>query len=195
MGHDGDSFNRWEAGQTLGRALILAAYEGTMADGDAAAYATALRQILDDASVDDAFKALMLVLPGESEIAAALGADVDTDKVHAARDGVRTVLGRYLLPDLETVWQRTEENGPYSPDPASTARRALRQAALALMALGDRERGIARALAELETPAQHECGDGRIGRSGAGRMRRARDGARSLPRPPRAVNICCCRNG
>ena len=43
-------------------------------------------------------------------------------------------------------------DGPLPPDPASTARRALRQAAHALVMLGDTSRGIAWALAELDAP-------------------------------------------
>jgi aminopeptidase N len=152
MGHDGDSFNRWEAGQTLGRALILSAYAGEENDDDAAAYAKALRQILNDPAADDAFRALMLVLPGESEIAAALDSDVDTDRVHHARDRLRTAIARHLVNDLDSIWRRTAEAGPYRPDPASTARRSLRQAAHALVMLGDTPRGIAWAEAELAAP-------------------------------------------
>ncbi|MCA3573761.1 MAG: aminopeptidase N, partial [Aestuariivirga sp.] len=152
MGHDRDSFNRWEAGQTLGRSLILAAYAGHASQGDVTAYAQALRQILKDPAADDAFRALMLVLPGESEIAAALAADVDTDRVHLAREEVRQALARHLLADLEAIWRRSGETGAYRPDPPSTARRALRQAALSLMVLGDPTRGIAWAEAELAAP-------------------------------------------
>ena len=150
MAHDSDSFNRWEAGQRLGRNLILAAYRGTATEADVAAYAAALKKIIDDPAVDDAFKALMLALPSESEIAAALGADVDTDKVHAARDGLRTAIAKQLSHELDAIWQRTGESGPYRPDPASTARRALRQTALGLMVMGDAKHGIANALAEFE---------------------------------------------
>ena len=150
MAHDSDSFNRWEAGQRLGRNLILTAYRGTATEADVAAYAAALKKIIDDPAVDDAFKALMLALPSESEIAAALGADVDTDKVHAARDGLRTAIAKQLSHELDAIWQRTGESGPYRPDPASTARRALRQTALGLMVMGDAKHGIANALAEFE---------------------------------------------
>ena len=100
--------------------------------------------------MDDAFKALMLVLPSESEIAAALGADVDTDRVHAARDGLRTAIAKQLATELDAIWQRTGEPGPYRPDPASTARRALRQTALSLLVMGNPQHGIAHALAEFE---------------------------------------------
>lgn len=150
MGHDGDSFNRWEAGQRLGRKLVLDAYHGRATEADVTAYAAALKTIIDDPKVDDAFKALMLVLPSESEIAAALGADVDTDRVHAARDGLRSAMARQLEQELDAIWQRTGEPGPYRADPASTARRALRQTALALLVMGNRAHGIKLALAELD---------------------------------------------
>ncbi len=152
MGHDSDSFNRWEAGQTAGRSLILAAYRGEAVEAGVTAYAGALRQILEDRKVDDAFKALMLGLPTESEIAAALGSKVDPDKVHAARDQVRAGVARHITDDLTAIWAATTEQGPYRPDPASTARRALRHAALGLMLAGDRPLGINWALGELERP-------------------------------------------
>ena len=163
MGHDGDSFNRWEAGQRLGRRLVLDAYHGKATDADIAAYAAALKKIIDDPAVDDAFKALMLVLPSESEIAAALGADVDTDRVHEARDGLRSTIGQQLAKELDAIWQRTGEPGPYRPDPASTARRALRQTALALMVMGDRAHGIGLARAELDTAHNMSAEMGALG--------------------------------
>jgi aminopeptidase N len=150
MAHDGDSFNRWEAGQRLGRNLVLATYFGTATAADVAAYGAALKKIIDDPALDDAFKALMLVLPGESEIAAAIGAEVDTSNVHAARDGLRTAIAQQLAGELDAIWQRTAEPVAYRPDPTSTARRALRQTALALMVMGNPQHGIAQALAEFE---------------------------------------------
>jgi len=152
MGHDGDSFNRWEAGQTLGRSLIIAAYEDRLPEADLLAYARALRQILKDPAVDEAFKALMLGLPTESEITAAIGANVDTDRVHAARNVVRTRIARDLSDDLAAIRRTTVETGPYGPDPASTARRALRQAALSMAVLADRAQGIAWLMEELANP-------------------------------------------
>ncbi len=151
MGHDADSFNRWEAGQRMGRNLLLAAYGGAASEADVTAYAAALRKIISDPAVDDAFKALMLALPTESEVAAALAADVDTDKVQAARNELRAAIARLLAPEIDAIWQRTAETGGYRPDPESTARRALRHTALALMVMGQRSHGIAQALAELES--------------------------------------------
>jgi aminopeptidase N len=152
MGHDRDKFNRWEAGQTRGRELILASIGGVVPEKEAKAYASVLGQLLADPSIDDAFKALMLGLPPEADIAAAIGKDVDTDAVLAARDGVRAALGALLDTSLTDVWNATAEAGPYTPDPAGTARRALRYAALQMILLDNRGQGVALALQELANP-------------------------------------------
>ncbi len=152
MGHDRDSFNRWEAGQTRGRELILATMKGTVPPEHMEGYAAALERLLSDPAIDDAFKALMLGLPPEADIAAAIGEDVDTDAVLAARDGVRAALGARLDGALNHIWASTTEPGAYAPDPAGTARRALRYAALQLILLGNRGKGVALALEELANP-------------------------------------------
>ena len=152
MGHDPDSFNRWEAGQTRGRELILASMNGTVPNQEAGSYASALEGLLSDPSIDNAFKALMLGLPPEPDIAAAIGKDVNTDAVLAARDSVRAALGSRLDRVLNVIWTATAEGGPYAPDPAGTARRSLRYAALQMILLGNREKGVALALEELAKP-------------------------------------------
>ncbi len=161
MAHDGDSFNRWEAGQMRGRALILEAMASRPAGLDG--FSGALGLILDDLALDQAFKALMLGLPSEAEIAAEIGKDVDAGLVLAARDRVRCDLGRALAPRLERIWRETREQGPYVPDPAGTARRALRYAALQLLLLADPVRGTELALSELANPHSMSAEIGALG--------------------------------
>jgi aminopeptidase N len=148
MGRDSDSFNRWEAGQMLGRKLIVDRYNDAGSAAEIERFSAALGAILDDPRADDAFKALMLGLPTESEIAAAIGRDVETDRVRSARDHVRAAVATKLSPKLARLWAATAETGAYRPDPSSTARRALRYAVLSLMVLGDHKRSIAEALSE-----------------------------------------------
>jgi aminopeptidase N len=163
MRYDRDSFNRWEAGQVRGRDLILSAISGGVNAGQVSRYAAALAGILADPSTDDAFKALMLGLPTEADIAAAIGREVDTDAVLAARDGVRAALGKSLEPVLEDIWNRTAEAGAFAPDPASTARRSLRYAALQLILHGNRGEGIALAMGELAAPHSMTAEIGALG--------------------------------
>ncbi len=135
-GNDSDPFNRWEASQTIVRDLVLsnmsALAEGQPA-GDPTAYARALAATLADDTLDPAFVALMLALPTENEIATEIGANVDPDRVHEARESVRSGLGRLLAAELERVWSTSVPSGPYSPDAESAGLRSLRHAALDLL--------------------------------------------------------------
>ena len=99
MAHDGDSFNRWEAGQTIARKLIMEAMPA-LAEGaplpDPSRFAAALGASLDDRELEPAFVALLLSPPGEGDIAGEIGRDVDTDLVHRAREWLRSESGRIL---------------------------------------------------------------------------------------------------
>ena len=147
LGHDTDPFNRWQAAQSLALRLIR---EGGPAD----AFAEAVGLLLDaEAGRDPAFAALMLSLPGEGEVANEIDAGVDPDAIHAARKRLRAALGRALRPRLEAIEAALAEPAgtPYSPDAAASGRRALRNAALDLLAAGDPVTGAARAARRLET--------------------------------------------
>ena len=139
MGRDSDTFNRWEAGQSLAKNLIISSLKAlgnNSAPPDTAGYAAALQNTLDDERLDAAFKALMLSLPTEADIAATIGKDVDTDLILQSRDFVRAELAMALKDSLLTIWSDTEERGAYAPSPEDTGRRSLRYAALGLLAAG-----------------------------------------------------------
>jgi aminopeptidase N len=139
MGRDKDTFNRWEAGQSLGKSLIianLAALRDKLPPPRSKGYADALQKTLADTTLDAAFKALMLGLPTEADIAAAIAKDVDTDLVLQSRNRLRAELGAELKDSLLAIWKDTEERGAYAPTPENTGRRSLRYAALGLLAAG-----------------------------------------------------------
>ncbi len=68
---DPDLFNRWEAGQGLARDLILASAAGRPDEVGEERFAEAMGRALDDQSADPAFKALLLALPSEPDLAMA----------------------------------------------------------------------------------------------------------------------------
>ncbi len=155
MGHDSDSFNRWEAAQKLGMKLLLSkvAGDGKRAEEDfTGAFAAALQGTLADKSLDNAFKALMLQLPGEAEVTAAIGRNVDADAVHQWRNAVRRSIANTTKGELAKQMRETHESGPYAPDTTGTARRSLRYAALSLLALADSSAALEIAQAELRAP-------------------------------------------
>ncbi len=145
MGHDSDSFNRWEAAQVLAKNLIVktvAAFTIGKTAPSVSGFAKALGLILADAKLDDTFKALMLVLPSEAEIAATLGKDVNSDIVLKAREQVRISVAKKLVKALKAAFARTAQVGSYKQDTAGTAQRSLRYTALGLIAAADLELGV-----------------------------------------------------
>jgi aminopeptidase N len=122
MAHDDDPFNRWEAGQRLAAETIL------KRQGEpSAAFLDAARRVL--AEKDPAFAAEALALPSETFLAEQLEV-VDPDALHAARNALRRNLAKALQPELTATYRALEAAGPYSPDPASIGRRALRNLCL-----------------------------------------------------------------
>jgi aminopeptidase N len=141
--HDRDSFNRWEAAQTVAMRLLVRLAGSANAGLEAVdSLAASLLAFLDrEAERDPAFAALMLALPTESEIAQAIGTDVDPDAIYRARTRVKASIGEHLLDRLRDLRDRLASSGPYSPDAASAGRRALRNTALDLIAAGNPELG------------------------------------------------------
>ncbi|UDF03157.1 aminopeptidase N [Asticcacaulis sp. AND118] len=123
---DPDPFNRWEAAQSLAKALILDP------QGSAADYAEALRATLSDATLDAAFKALMTALPTEMDLAQSL-TPVDPAFIHARRKAFKTELAAALKTDAQALYDAVPAEVQFSPDAASAGRRALRNALLDLI--------------------------------------------------------------
>ena len=155
IGHDSDNFNRWEAAQTIGKALIVKAVKA-LALGkkipNISAFADALGKCLESSKLDDAFKALILVLPSEADITAAIGKDVDSDLVYVAREGVRSGIAKQLLNALLVAFEQTNDAGSYKPDTRGTARRSLRLTLLTMIAAADGDMGIKLAQKEFAKP-------------------------------------------
>ncbi len=153
MKNDGDTFNRWEAAQRAAHALIRARLSGATPTADTKSFIDALRAVLTDSRLDDAFKALMLGLPGEQEIATLIGRDIDPGAIHEARDALRAEIGQGLKDVLLDLWRKTESLRPYRPDPDETGRRSLRYAVLQALAGGNAALGIELATGQLAQAA------------------------------------------
>ncbi|WP_414471672.1 aminopeptidase N [Microvirga sp. M2] len=137
--HDTDAFNRWQAAQTVAMRILVALSTGvSVGDEDMEALSSAIRSFTEtDALNDPAFAALVLTLPSEADIAQEIGKDVNPDAVHRARKALRRRIGQGSLEPLATLHRALAQTEPYSPDAASAGRRALRNAALDLLASAD----------------------------------------------------------
>jgi aminopeptidase N len=144
MGHDGDPFNRWEAGQTIGKRLIIDAMikaKARKSITEPKAFGDALRQTLADRRLEAQFQALMLNLPSEQEVAGEIARNVDPALIHEGRERLRKKIGQLLRQELMQCWNGIKLKEPYSPDPRSAGKRALRHGALALLAAADPREG------------------------------------------------------
>ncbi|HSP25280.1 MAG TPA: DUF3458 domain-containing protein, partial [Saliniramus sp.] len=135
--YDTDPFNRWQSAQTVATRLLTRAATGASGETSPDALAQALLSFLSrEGMADPAFAALVLALPSEAEIAQEIGKDVDPGAIHAAREALRRTIGATLAPVLTDLRTQLRSDAPYSPDAASAGRRALRNAALDLLAAG-----------------------------------------------------------
>ena len=137
MMHDSDPFNRWQAAQICAVNLLTAAARGggleRVRGKEATRLAHALGATASDTALLPAYRAEFLKLPSESDIARELARNVDTDAVHKARETLRAMIGNAIRQTLAALYEHAAPGAPYSPDPESTGRRALRSAALDLL--------------------------------------------------------------
>ena len=142
MAHESDPFTRWEAGQSIARAILLGE-----ASAKAEALAAALGRELDRAQEDPAFAALALRMPDLNELNLA-SANPDPDVLHDRRESLRRVIAETLRPKLRAIALARGET-PFSPSADAAGRRALKSAALDLLAaLGEAEADTLRAAFE-----------------------------------------------
>ena len=138
LAHDGDPFNRWEAGQRLALRcaleLIAAPAHSTVPARLNDAYIHAMRTILRHPTLDPAFKELVLTLPSETYIAEQLET-VDPQQIHTVREAMRLQLATELYADWEWAFATHQDVGTYQSDAVSAGRRALSGLALGFLCL------------------------------------------------------------
>ena len=146
LAHDSDAFNRWEAGRALALAtLIKIVLQDQSPD---ASHLNALKTAALDDSADPAFRALLLNIPSEDEIATTLqskGTTPDPDKIYTARRNFAHAIATHFGQSLTTLYDDMATPGPYTPDAKNAGRRALRSAVLGLMTAIDDTASMAQA--------------------------------------------------
>jgi aminopeptidase N len=129
LADDADPFNRWQAAQTVAMAGLVEATNAIRA-GRAAVIdprlIDALGHTAADESLDHAFRALVLTMPGETDIAREIGSDVDPDAIHVARTQMRRAIATGCKSRFEALLATLADSGPYTPDAASAGRRSLK---------------------------------------------------------------------
>ncbi len=134
LAHDTDPFNRWEAGRTLARESLLA----MITDGSApdSAYLDGLYRVFSDTDLDPAYRALMLGLPSQSDLANTLhsmGQTPDPDGIWKASESMKQAQAERLSDLLQTTYSAYQINEPYAPNAEQSGKRALANGALSLL--------------------------------------------------------------
>ncbi|KAA8611202.1 aminopeptidase N [Salipiger aestuarii] len=134
LAHDTDAFNRWEANRDLARACLEAMVtEGTEPDD---AWLGALEQVVRDDTLDPAFRALMLALPTQAEMAQHLhanGVTPDPDALYAASESLGNAMAARWSGWLGDLRAACTVDAPYDPGAGQSGKRALGGALLALL--------------------------------------------------------------
>ena len=146
---DTDPYNRWLAGHSLGLEMLLDRVR-TGAEVDPA-YLEGLRATLLDPELTPAFKARVLVLPTENEIAEALARDGEVPEpleIHDIRDQVRGLIVAHMEDAMAATLDGLAIDAPFDPGAEQAGRRALSVVLLRYLSLRD---GGTRARAAFET--------------------------------------------
>jgi len=159
---DSDLFNRWEAGQKLGRGLILERASGAPDEVGEARFAEAVGRALADETSEPAFRALLLGLPAETDLALAMS-PADPAAIHEARNILRARLAIHLAEPLTSLHGALQDADEFSPDAESAGRRALRNAAIGLLVADPHAENIERALGHYHAAANMTDAMGGLG--------------------------------
>jgi len=145
LAHDTDPFNKWEAGRTLAKDVLIGMItHGTTPD---TAYLDALATMLRDDSLDPAFRALALRQPGQDDIAQTLydaGITPDPLAIHRACETLAQATAEHLQDLVPRLSADMQVTAPFNPGAEQAGKRAL---GLALLSLTTRLDGGAAAQA------------------------------------------------
>ncbi len=136
MGHDSDTYNRWQAGLYSAARILLgamAAFTAGKRPARPTAFTTALSASITDKKLDAAYRAQLSTMPTAAEVWGLVRTDVDPALVHQATTWLDKQIALALADDLETLYDTLTPKGRFSPDANQVGRRALRNRALALL--------------------------------------------------------------
>jgi aminopeptidase N len=148
MANDSDEFNRWQASQDYATRLLIAAVTAIrkgkpLPDFDP--FIAAIDAIVSNDRLDPGFRAQVLTLPSDTDVARIIGSEIDPDAIHEARRQLRRKMASTIGGRLEVLYGDLAIKGAYAPTPEQTSKRALRNATLSLLTARNRAEDIARA--------------------------------------------------
>ncbi len=136
MANDKDLFNRWQAANTYAMRTLVQIV-GSLHDGKRSgrgtAYAKALGLAISDTTLDPAYRAELLRLPSQSDVAREIAHNVDPGLIYRAHRQLSKLVATTLSDGLEDIYASAMPRGAFSPDAKSAGKRALRNTILTLL--------------------------------------------------------------
>jgi aminopeptidase N len=138
LAHDTDPFNRWEQGNMLARTSMLhMILEGGAPDP---AFLAGIKAVVTDATLDPAFRQLMIGWPGDSELAGILhgkGHVPDPAALYQASEAMGKAMAATFADVAMGIYETNQVKGRYQPNAEQTGMRSLAGIMLSLISRTD----------------------------------------------------------
>ena len=129
--NDTDTFNKWEAGRNISIDLLISDINGH--SFNSAPYLEILSNLIDDESLDPAYRSLLLTLPSQETIAQTIfdnGGIPDPDKILLALEKLELSIAKKLINQLTDLYRNLSIQSAHTTDAKAAGQRSLRNTAL-----------------------------------------------------------------
>ncbi len=138
--NDGDEVTRWQALTQLLNAKLTSNAKRVRGGKPATIENSSIKllgEIAFNVTLDEAFRALCLSIPSESDIARELGANIDPDAILGSRDALISAVAEAHAGKFAQIYSELAQEGSFKPDAAGAGRRALRNVLLDYLSVAE----------------------------------------------------------
>jgi aminopeptidase N len=138
--NDGDEVTRWQALTQLLNAKLTSNAKRVRGGKPATIENSSIKllgEIAFNVTLDEAFRALCLSIPSESDIARELGANIDPDAILGSRDALISAVAEAHAGKFAQAYAELAQVGSFKPDAAGAGRRALRNVLLDYLSVAE----------------------------------------------------------
>ena len=124
--HDTDTFNRWQAGQDLFTHCIIQHMQGTLdAQSTLTPLYNGIQNILNDNTLDNAYKTHCITMPTLQSIYTHLSTNVDTDKVYDSYKAIKKSIATALSTHFNFIIKSEDLDTPFTPNATDAGLRSI----------------------------------------------------------------------
>ena len=127
--NDTDSFSRWQAYQNYATKLLIAGYRAILAGKTIkidAKFLEISKDILEDETLEPAYRATLLTLPSEGDLAQAINKNVNPDAIAKSVATLSKALGNTFEPARKSVLKTLKSAPEFSASAEEAGKRSLR---------------------------------------------------------------------